>query len=180
MGTSLHASPAWRGQEHGLSVSLAFPFQSPCNYRIRLNYRISAQPTPPPRPEVDSCPVFTVSQFSIQQLSSVSPSQPLLWVLEILFSLCSWHQQMHGIKVYQDVQWGTLKEGKVFCLERCFGKFLNEIWVIWELVMWSRNGSQAFPLFLQCLLPEPLGICKCKKYMKFKKIGRGSLVAHIS
>lgn len=35
MGTLLRISPAHRGQEHGLSVSLAFPFHSPCNYRIK-------------------------------------------------------------------------------------------------------------------------------------------------
>lgn len=36
MGTFLQTSPVHRRQEQGLSVSLAFPFHSPCNYRIKL------------------------------------------------------------------------------------------------------------------------------------------------
>lgn len=147
MGTFLHTSPAHKRQEGGQSVSLAFPFHSPCNYRIKLCVRLT---------HTSSQAWGKLLSFIYSLLQASSSCQ-----MRALASPCFRYWKCYftfatdiSLEVFQDTQRGTLKGEKVVCLERCFDRFLNEIQVNWELVMWGRNGFQPFSLFLQCLFPS--------------------------
>lgn len=143
----LHTSPPHRGQEQGQSVSLAFPFHSPCKYRIKLCVCL-AHTSSRARGKLLSLIYSLLQASSSCQVRALA--SPCFRYGKCYFTFAT----DISLEVFRDVQQGTPKGEKVACLERCFDRFLNELQVIWEFVMWGRNGFQPFSRFLQCLFPS--------------------------